>query len=230
MRRPPIGAPRPGSTGDAGASPSLPVPSLPPLGPAIHGVGRDGFALVPGALSASWRQRMLREVAGEPFWTMPETVGRTRQRAQQLIVHGNDDARPVTSAVSGALADAVRQAAPPDAGLARFAPSHAMYLRYSGAEDGMGPHRDAMTYVLLVGVLTLLGAARFSVLSGPGRDPEASWTTAPGDLCLLRAPGFAGAPDGRPWHCVDGPDGEERVAVVFRMTGRPPAAGGTARS
>lgn len=228
MRSQLIVAPDASPPGEPGA-PRPQIPSLPALGPALAGVARDGFALVPDALPAPWRRRMLREVAGEAFWAMPETVGRTPQRAHQLIVHRGDAARPVTDAVGAALAGAVRTAAPVGAGLDRFAPSHAMYLRYAGPEDGMGAHRDAMTYVLLVCVLTLRGAARFSVLAGPGGKPRASWTTEPGDLCLLRGPGFAGEPDGRPWHRVEGPDGEERVSVVFRMSGRPPAAGAVAQ-
>lgn len=218
-----------GPLAPARAPQSRSVPSLPPLAPALAGVARDGFALVPDALSASWRRAMLREVAAEPFWAMPDTVGGTRQRARQLIVHAGDDARPVTCAVSAALAAAVRAAAPGGAGVERFAPSHAMYLRYTGPEDGMGAHRDGMIYVLLVCVLTLHGAARFSVLPGRRGEPQASWTTSPGDLCLLRAPGFAGVADGRPWHRVDGPDDEERVSVVFRMSGRRPATGAARR-
>ena len=59
-------------------------------------------------------------------------------------------------------------------------------------------------------------------LSGMSVDEIATvvraWTTGRGDLCLLRAPGLAGQPDGRPTHSVGGPARGARVSLTVRAS------------
>ena len=43
------------------------------------------------------------------------------------------------------------------------------------------------------------------------------WEAKAGSLILLRAPGFAGEEDGRPFHMVEGPKRGQRYSVAFRM-------------
>ena len=62
-----------------------------------------------------------------------------------------------------------------------------------------------------------LGPAEFLLC----RDREGAalrrFPLASGDLLLLRAPGFAGRPSGRPLHAVSGPKGAMRYSITLRM-------------
>lgn len=73
--------------------------------------------------------------------------------------------------------------------------------RYERGGRGITPHRDHVRYDGLVAVVPLSGAARFCVcadrVGGQAREVPAP----PGNLLLMRAPGFAGRSD-RPFHFV----------------------------
>ena len=71
--------------------------------------------------------------------------------------------------------------------------------RYPRGSFGITAHRDHVRYEGLVALVTLAGAARFFVCAGrSGRHPR-EVHGPPGDLLLMRAPGFAGL-RGRPFH------------------------------
>jgi hypothetical protein len=76
---------------------------------------------------------------------------------------------------------------------------------------------DQRRYRLLVAAFTLVGEATFTVFEDrSARTNVRAWTTRAGDLCLLRAPGLAGHPDGRPTHSVAGPSTGARVSLTVR--------------
>ena len=81
---------------------------------------------------------------------------------------------------------------------------------------------DQRRYRLLVAAFTLEGEAPFTVFEDRSATTVArAWTTQRGDLCLLRAPGLAGHPDGRPTHSVGGPGAGGRVSLTVRMNQSP---------
>jgi hypothetical protein len=72
-------------------------------------------------------------------------------------------------------------------------------------------------------VVTVHGRARFAICGS--RDPHdvvEAWTSAGGDLVLMRGPGLAGRRDGRPFHLVEGPRRGERLSLGFRMSASAP--------
>ncbi|HEX2698642.1 MAG TPA: hypothetical protein VHM89_00360 [Acidimicrobiales bacterium] len=188
-------------------------------------VARDGFALARGALPGDERLRLLGEArgAGNRFLRVPARVNGVLQRADQLSVRVGD---PTCPAVNGMAARLRRQllSADDDHALHGFTATEARFMRYRGDTGGLGPHRDGMCYGLLVAVYSLAGSAEFTVLSDDA-GPVIRLLVEAGDLLLLRAPGFDGAPDGRRRHAVGPPlSGGERVSLTLRMVGRCGAA------
>ena len=114
-----------------------------------------------------------------------------------------------------------------------YRPNHVSVHRYRAGELGITPHYDERKYRMLIAALTISGSAEFSIVEDPDPDRElpsykvvgarraapvlSSWETTPGDLILMRAPGFDGAEDGRPLHQVSGGKDGHRTALVFRM-------------
>ena len=114
-----------------------------------------------------------------------------------------------------------------------YEPNHVSVHRYRSSELGITPHYDEKKYGILIAALTIKGSADFSIVEDP--DPDRAlpscevisarqaapvlrtWETTPGDLILMRAPGFAGSADGRPLHQISGGKEGHRTALVFRM-------------
>ena len=194
---------------------------LPDLRDALEATRGRGWALVRDALDDVDRGRLLAEAEEGRFLALPESVGRIRHVVDELVrpvVPG--DGTPVGD-LAAALQAAVTAAAPRDAALEQLAFNQALYLRYRGRSAGIGPHLDGKCYVLLVAAFTLRGSATFSVRPAGRTGARQTVLVGPGDLCLLRAPGFGG-PDGRPQHAVGPPAGDgERISLTLRMRGRP---------
>ena len=182
-------------------------------------VRRHGFAHVPDILPASERRRLLREaeIARSRFLALPERVNGVQQRADQLTLRVGHPHQPAVNELSRSLREAVK-GWPAASGAAQFSPTEARYMRYTGTSAGLGPHRDGKCYRLLVCVLSLAGSARFSVLAD-GVMPATDVLVEPGDLIVLRAPGFAGGADGRRRHAVGPPLDDERISLTVRMVG-----------
>jgi hypothetical protein len=72
---------------------------------------------------------------------------------------------------------------------------------YPAGCAGMSPHRDHIRYAGLVAIILLAGEARFVICDERVGTNEREIPTKPGDLLLLRAPGFQGRGD-RPFHSV----------------------------
>jgi hypothetical protein len=194
---------------------------LPTLRGLVEEVRLVGFARSPGALGPAWRLELLRELEGRTFQPLPEKVGPVRQRGEELVVATGDADYPAVAQLAAALRAALTAELEGIAWLGQFVGNEAVFLRYRGLGAGISPHRDHKRYAFLVAVFTLTGEAPFSVVGDrAARHRLASWMTAPGDLYLLRAPGFDGNDDGRPLHTVGAPTGEQRISLAFRMDRR----------
>lgn len=192
-------------------------PGLPSLREPLLTVASRGWTCLPGALSDDWIRRLLDEFEPAAAAPVPEDVGRVRQQAREMTVSVGDPEHPSVRALASSLRSAVLAQAEAVEGLGDWRPNEASYLHYRGADAGITPHRDRSRHRLLVAVFTLVGRAPFAIVGDrAGTTVLAEWTTAPGDLCLLGAPGLAGRADGRPLHRVGAP-ADERISLGLRM-------------
>ena len=76
-----------------------------------------------------------------------------------------------------------------------------MLQRYSVGEIGITPHRDRTGYRNLVCLFVLAGAGRFYVCDDRDGCGAREVSHAPGDVILMRAPGYRGS-SARPFHFV----------------------------
>ncbi len=114
----------------------------------------------------------------------------------------------------GRLVDAALARLDP-APLARpFAFNDLIVQRYPTGSLGITPHRDHIRYEGLVALITLSGAARFFLCADRSGSGAREVPCSPGDLLLMRAPGFAGRRD-RPFHYL-GEVRRARLALGLR--------------
>src|SRR5947209_20633077 len=90
-------------------------------------------------------------------------------------------------------------------GLRTWKPNEAAVQRYRPGPYGITSHLDGKRYRRLVTVVTTTGEARFSLHSDRDAPPKKTWMVGPGGRVLLRAPGLAGAREGRPVHANGAP-------------------------
>jgi hypothetical protein len=74
--------------------------------------------------------------------------------------------------------------------------------RYSRHELGISAHRDNKNYINLIALIVLEGGGRFCFCKDRSGLDAVSMRNRPGDLLLMRGPGFMGE-DIRPFHFVD---------------------------
>lgn len=193
------------------------------MGEVLAAVSRTGFGHVRQALPDTVRLSLLGEAddACGRFLRVPRRVNGVEQRADQLTLRVGDPRFPVVSRLASSLRSLLRSC-PDTFGVHRFAATEARYMRYRGRSGGLGAHRDGMCYGLVVAVYSLAGSAPFTVLpdTTDPAGPAVQLLVEPGDLLLLRAPGFDGEPDGRRRHAVGAPLAGERVSLTLRMVGR----------
>lgn len=184
---------------------------------AILDVARHGVAVVRGALSQAACDELVDESgrAEARYLDLPPRINGVHQQAEQLAVRTDDPSLPALGRLITVLR-AATAAQPEWTGLQAFEPTQARFMRYCGDGAGLGAHRDGKCYALLVGIFSLAGTAPFRVLGDDGT-PSLDVLVHAGDLVLLRAPGFAGFPDGRPKHAVGAPLGDHRISLTLRM-------------
>ena len=188
--------------------------------PALDEVVAVGHSLVRCALAPSRTEELLDELAPGRFTPLEPVIGTVHQRGEGLTVDVDDDAFPVAAELVSELIGEVRASG--IAGTAAYAPNEITCQRYLDVGSGIGPHMDQRRYRLLVAAFTLEGEAPFTVFEDrSATSVTRAWTTQRGDLCLLRAPGLAGHPDGRPTHSVGGPGAGGRVSLTVRMNQSP---------
>jgi len=88
--------------------------------------------------------------------------------------------------------------------------------RYEKDSIGITPHRDWLSDINLICIFNIGGQGRFHICSDrSGRDAK-EMDTSPGNVVLMRAPGFLGSED-RPFHYVTGIR-ETRYTFGLRQT------------
>jgi hypothetical protein len=185
------------------------------LQPALEGVAAVGHSLVRDAVTPVQTEELLAELTSGPFAPLEPTIGTVHQRGEGLTVEPDDDGFPLVGRLVSELTWEVRASRLP--GTADYAPNEITCQRYRDERAGITPHMDQRRYRLLVAAFTLVGGAMFTVFEDRSATRiVGAWTTRAGDLCLLRAPGLAGHPDGRPTHSVGGPTAGPRVSLTVR--------------
>lgn len=188
---------------------------------ALRRVG-DEEATSLALLSAGALGALLDEARGLPYRPAKPVVGQG-----DAVVHQDFDltteippggslmslSRALNELIGEAL-DGMR--APP---LRDFEINDYIVQRYPAGCAGMSPHRDHIRYTGLVVIVMLGGAGRFLVCDDRAGANEREIPCAPGDLLLMRAPGFQGRGD-RPFHAVRDIT-EDRYILGLRHDARP---------
>ncbi len=74
--------------------------------------------------------------------------------------------------------------------------------RYEEGSIGITPHRDGLSYINLVCVFVIGGQGSFYVCSDRSGNDSIEIDASPGKVIFMRAPGFLGSEDNRPFHYV----------------------------
>lgn len=100
-------------------------------------------------------------------------------------------------------------------GFPQFPKPHVALQKYDAGSIGITPHRDEKKYGLVIAIVPLIGKGDLSICDDrAGNNPKKQDTT-PGNLILLRAPGYAGM-HVRPMHVVNNIL-EERIILGVRF-------------
>src|SRR5262249_18237760 len=154
------------------------------------------------------------ELTGGAYQPVEPVIGRVRQEAESFQVPTEHLERryPLLSGLRDELVRRVHEHGGP-----QWGPNEILVLRYQPGSVGITPHRDQRRFAQLVAVITVAGSAPFTLCHNRDGDPILTWSADEGSLVLLRGPGLAGNPDGRPLHLVGGPTGASRTSIGIRM-------------
>jgi len=200
------------------------------LAEALEEVGQCGVCKIAGALTPDARHELRMALEGLDFQRAPERAGDVRQDFDLLVVRlplgSSDPSLAPLLALSDAYASLLRGQAPDQPWLADFVNTDIYIQRYRRGSTGISPHRDGRRFIKLISVFSLGSPAEFRLFRDRRGSPMRRYQLDPGDLLLLRAPGFAERPSAGPLHSVSGPAGEARYSITLRM--KQPAAPTTA--
>jgi hypothetical protein len=193
---------------------------------ALEQAARRGYAYVPDALGASFRDVLDREIDRGPWQPFDEPHGKVRMQIEGFDVEMPMDGFEAIATLRDELERLVRREGAAVRGLRTWRPNEAGAVRYRPAAAGISAHMDGKWYRRLVVVVTVRGTAPFSVHRKREGPAVATWTANAGGMTLMRAPGLAGARDGRPFHSIPGPKDGTRVSLALRMAVDRGRAGG----
>lgn len=100
-------------------------------------------------------------------------------------------------------------------GFPQFPKPHVALQKYEAGSLGITPHRDEKKYGLVIAIIPLVGKGDLSTCDDRAGNNPHKQDTAPGNLVLLRAPGYAGM-HVRPMHVVNNIT-EERIVLGVRF-------------
>lgn len=182
----------------------------------------SGAAFAPGALTEPFLEQLAAEVTGLPFAAVEPVVGgRVRQEAGACVIGEPDlDDHPALASLRTQLARVLHHHGARVPGLTQWLPDEVCVQRYEPGTLGVTPHLDHKRYTGLVAIVTVAGAADFTLCQDRAGNPIETWNAGAGSLVLLRGPGLGGVADGRPLHMVAGPVDGHRVSVGIRMDTR----------
>lgn len=163
-----------------------------------------GVATIPNFLKAGVRDALLNEL--EQYQLNPEPEEYGQYRVKQAF-------RSVTAFPDGSLFLEVRDELEAwlNTEFSREFPQHLseplqfsvpVAQRYEVGPIGVSAHRDGKSFINLIAIFVLEGTGRFCVCDNrQGSNPQLV-RNEPGDLLLMRGPGFLGS-DFQPFHFVD---------------------------
>jgi hypothetical protein len=185
---------------------------------ALRACAVKGHARIADAIDPGFLRRLRAEVDAGPFRPFRESFGQVRQQIDGYDVEVPSPAFPLLGELCWELGERVRSHGRGVRGLATWRPNEVGIAHYVPGSIGITPHLDGKWYRRLVAVATVYGEAGFAICGS--RDPAdvvERWSSAAGDLVLMRGPGLGGARDGRPLHLVEGPRRGERLSLGIRM-------------
>jgi hypothetical protein len=181
----------------------------------LQQVIEQGAGFAAGAIDPPGCDALAAELSGGPFVPVAPVIGQVRQQAEafEIPVDQLHPRYPVLADLCGELVGQVQRH-----GLPEWLPNEVAIQRYQPGSLGITPHRDQRRFAQLVAVVTIAGSAPFALCRNRSGDPIQMWQVNEGSLVLLRGPGLAGDPDGRPMHLVGGPTGGNlRTSIGIRM-------------
>ncbi|MGH3922090.1 MAG: hypothetical protein ACRDTT_04335 [Pseudonocardiaceae bacterium] len=183
----------------------------------LREVTEQGAAFVVHAVCQPLCDQLGAELAGGPYEPVEPAIGQVRQEAESFLVPVGqlkqlERQYPLLASLCDELVGQVHEHGVPE-----WVPNEAAIQRYQPGSLGITPHRDQRRYAQLVAVITIAGSAPFTLCRNRDGDPIQTWPADEGSLVLLRGPGLAGNPDGRPLHLVGGPTGTPRTSIGIRM-------------
>lgn len=173
-----------------------------PLAQVVAELRRIGVSVLP-LLSEPFRQELLKETQAYSFRQARATVGeganRVRQRMAVCADLRPDSLYRYLSACFQELFDAAVKPSHQQLFDGRVTFNDHMLQRYTVGKLGISPHRDRTAYRHVICLFVIAGHGRFygcGDRSGAGAREIAN---APGDMVIMRAPGFQGSKE-RPFH------------------------------
>lgn len=100
-------------------------------------------------------------------------------------------------------------------GFPQFPKPHVALQKYNAGSIGITPHRDEKKYGMVIAIIPLVGKGDLSICDDRAGNNPKKQDTSPGNLILLRAPGYAGM-HVRPMHVVNNIT-EERIVIGVRF-------------
>jgi hypothetical protein len=181
--------------------------------------GQIGASFVGDAIEGSSLKILRDEIAAGSFEPLPELTGPygVRQEAELLEIPAEDlSAYPAVAQLRTDLMHLVHEHGRNINGLEEWRPNDIAAMRYHPGSLGITPHRDGKRQRYLIAIVTIEGAAAFTLCANREGTSIDHWPTTPGSLVLMRGPGLNGAEDRRPFHTVSGPTRGARISLTFR--------------
>lgn len=179
----------------------------------LREVTEQGAAFAARAVGRSVCEQLVAELRDGPYEPVAPLIGQVRQEVESFEAPIPElDRYPLLGGLCDELGRQVHWHGVPE-----WVPNEVAVQRYQPGSVGITPHRDQRRYAQLVVVITVAGSASFTLCHNRDGDPIRTWQAEPGSLVLLRGPGLAGDPDGRPMHSVGGPTGTPRTSIGIRM-------------
>lgn len=161
-----------------------------------------GVSVLP-LLSEPFRQVLLAETLCYPFRQARPIIGKGANRvAQRMAVCADlraDSLYRYLSACFQGLLDAAIERSRQQLFDGRVTFNDHMLQKYTVGELGISPHRDRTAYRHLICLFVIAGYGRFYVCEDRAGAGAREIINAPGDVIIMRAPGFQGGDD-RPFH------------------------------
>ena len=156
-------------------------------------------------LTEKFRLVLLEEARGYPYTPLPEVVGSGENVVRQQMSRFNDfsaDSKYIL------LEDSIQDWL--TSGLGRLGGDPFVYpldlnsyelVKYEPGSLGITPHRDGFRYKNIICIFIIAGHGRFFVCSDRSGNDALELNASPGNVIVMRAPGFVG-PGSRPFHFV----------------------------